>query len=412
VSRRLAPGLLAVLLTVVSAAPVGAGDLEDELAEVASQVDAVSSQISAADAERSALASEVIATKSTLDGLLVELNRTRAELTVLREDLVTQQNLLTDVRTQLAELYLDLAATRQLIEAGEESAQDWARQLYMNAGQDETYLALSAGDLGAITVGLEYLDRISEQTDRALLQYEALRQTEERQAELVSAREEDLSSEVENLQAIEQDLAGLEAQQTEQQAAVESELAYQRELLSTVESEIAHFEGELASLEAEQGRIESAIKAELAKRAAGGDGDGDAATAGGGGGSTGQFVRPVPGAITSSFGPRSHPILGYVRMHTGLDFRAPHGQAIAAAAGGTVILAGTYGGYGNAVVIDHGGGVATLYAHQSSIAVGYGASVNAGDTIGYVGSTGLSTGPHLHFEVRLNGSPVDPVPYL
>ena len=123
-----------------------------------------------------------------------------------------------------------------------------------------------------------------------------------------------------------------------------------------------------------------------------------------------QFVRPVPGAITSAFGPRTHPILGYVRMHTGLDFRAPYGQAIALQHGGTVILAGSYGGYGNTVVIDHGGGVATLYAHQSSFACrGTVQQVSAGAIIGYVGSTGLSTGPHLHFEVRVNGSAGRPV---
>jgi murein DD-endopeptidase MepM/ murein hydrolase activator NlpD len=91
---------------------------------------------------------------------------------------------------------------------------------------------------------------------------------------------------------------------------------------------------------------------------------------------------------------------------------AGSGDAISAAAGGRVILAGWFGGYGNCVVVDHGGGVSTLYAHQTSVAVSYGDSVSAGDTVGYVGSTGLSTGPHLHFEVRVDGNPVDPSGYL
>jgi murein DD-endopeptidase MepM/ murein hydrolase activator NlpD len=99
-------------------------------------------------------------------------------------------------------------------------------------------------------------------------------------------------------------------------------------------------------------------------------------------------------------------------MHTGADMRASAGTPIRACRSGTVVIAGSQGGYGNAVVIDHGGGMATLYAHQSRIAVSNGQQVSAGQIIGYVGSTGMSTGAHLHFEVRLSGNPVDPAPYL
>jgi murein DD-endopeptidase MepM/ murein hydrolase activator NlpD len=99
-------------------------------------------------------------------------------------------------------------------------------------------------------------------------------------------------------------------------------------------------------------------------------------------------------------------------MHEGIDLGAPYGTPIAAAAAGVVIYAGWLGGYGNLTVIDHGGGLATAYGHQSSIVVGVGQSVARGEIIGYVGSTGHSTGPHLHFEVRVNGQPVDPLGYL
>jgi len=99
-------------------------------------------------------------------------------------------------------------------------------------------------------------------------------------------------------------------------------------------------------------------------------------------------------------------------MHEGIDIGAPMGAPIVASAAGTVIVAAYDGGYGNLVVIDHGGGIATAYAHQSSIAVSVGQQVSQGETIGYVGSTGHSTGPHLHFEVRVNGTPVDPLGYL
>jgi murein DD-endopeptidase MepM/ murein hydrolase activator NlpD len=99
-------------------------------------------------------------------------------------------------------------------------------------------------------------------------------------------------------------------------------------------------------------------------------------------------------------------------MHNGLDMNAAMGQPIVAAADGTVFFAAVKGGYGNSIMIDHGGGMVTLYAHQSRFAVGVGTRVSAGQVIGYAGSTGVSTGPHLHFEVRINGKPVNPVKYF
>jgi murein DD-endopeptidase MepM/ murein hydrolase activator NlpD len=122
--------------------------------------------------------------------------------------------------------------------------------------------------------------------------------------------------------------------------------------------------------------------------------------------------RPADGPITSGYGYRVHPIFGTRRLHTGIDFGGGYGAPIFAAESGTVISAGSRGGYGNAIVIDHGGGTTTLYAHQSRFAVSGGAQVSRGQVIGYIGSTGYSTGPHLHFEVRINGATTDPAPYL
>ena len=99
-------------------------------------------------------------------------------------------------------------------------------------------------------------------------------------------------------------------------------------------------------------------------------------------------------------------------MHNGVDMNASQGDAIKAAAAGTVILAGVKGGFGITIMIDHGGGMVTLYAHQSRLGSSVGQKVKAGETIGYIGSTGLSTGPHLHFEVRINGVPKNPASYL
>ena len=127
---------------------------------------------------------------------------------------------------------------------------------------------------------------------------------------------------------------------------------------------------------------------------------------------TGQLSYPVDAPITSDFGMRVHPILGYQRFHAGTDFGASHGSTIRSADAGVVIFAGWYGGYGRSVIVDHGGGLTTLYAHASELFVTEGEPVQRGQTIAAVGSTGLSTGPHLHFEVRLDGDPVDPMYYL
>ncbi|BBC71433.1 membrane protein [Altererythrobacter sp. B11] len=120
------------------------------------------------------------------------------------------------------------------------------------------------------------------------------------------------------------------------------------------------------------------------------------------------LVAPVPGGITSSYGLRKHPILGYKRMHAGIDFRAAYGTPIHAVSDGTVQFAGRHGGHGNFVKISHGNGLGTGYAHMSRIAVKSGAHVSRGQVIGYVGSTGLSTGPHLHYEMYRNGKTVNP----
>ena len=129
-------------------------------------------------------------------------------------------------------------------------------------------------------------------------------------------------------------------------------------------------------------------------------------------GGSGAMIWPLNGPITSEFGWRTHPIFGTQRYHSGLDIGGDYGLPIVAAASGTVIHAGWISGYGYTVIIDHGGGITTLYGHNESLLVGEGESVSQGQTIAMCGSTGNSTGPHCHFEVRENGEPVSPYSYL
>ena len=126
----------------------------------------------------------------------------------------------------------------------------------------------------------------------------------------------------------------------------------------------------------------------------------------------GVFIWPVTGKITSPFGYRIHPVLKERKLHTGIDIAASSGTPVKAANAGTVIKAGAAGSYGNMVMIDHGGGIVTLYAHNSRIAVSTGTQVQKGQVISYVGSTGRATGPHLHFEVRVNGDYKNPMGWL
>jgi murein DD-endopeptidase MepM/ murein hydrolase activator NlpD len=176
----------------------------------------------------------------------------------------------------------------------------------------------------------------------------------------------------------------------------------------SVATQVAEMEDLSAAQEASlEGLIlERERELESQQRAAGIAGGGDHP------GAAGMFSWPVTGTITSPFGWRSNPFGGAPEFHQGLDIAAPTGTTVTAAAGGTVIMAQWYGGYGNYILIDHGGGYSTGYGHLSAIYVTTGQSVQRGQAIGAVGSTGQSTGPHLHFEVRIAGKPVDPAPRL
>jgi len=181
---------------------------------------------------------------------------------------------------------------------------------------------------------------------------------------------------------------------------------------AVLDQRIAELTSEADALAAEQSQLEDLIRARQAAleaarraRAAAGDVLNRLPTSGSGISPTG-FIWPVQGVLTSGFGPR------WGRMHTGIDIAAPAGTPIHAAKAGEVIYAGWLNGYGNTVVVDHGDGVATLYGHQSRLGSTEGQPLNQGDVLGFVGSTGHSTGNHLHFEVRIDTKPVNPRPYL
>ncbi len=216
----------------------------------------------------------------------------------------------------------------------------------------------------------------------------------------INQDKQDLEMRKSDLEVKKKELENALKQQESMRAQLDEQKAEKKQILASVQNERAAFEKALQELEETSRQLEQMIR-QL---------QGGSSEALG----TGVYTWPTPGftTITSPYGMRYHPILKTRKMHTGVDIGAPMSATIVAADSGKVIHAGWMGGYGQVIVIDHGNGVSTLYAHQSAFLVGNGATVSKGQAIGKVGSTGWSTGPHLHFEVRINGSYTDPMPYI
>ena len=226
--------------------------------------------------------------------------------------------------------------------------------------------------------------------------------------ESVKAEYEDTRSELEELKA------QLKAEQEELEKDIEEAIQIILDLENDLENRQAEYDAIMAAEDAANATIDKLVAELEAQRAA--EAAAAAAAAGGGssgGGSanaSGSFLWPVASYVyvSSRFGLRVHPITGEKKSHTGIDIASNQGTAVYASDGGSVTLAGWNGGYGNCIMIDHGNGYVTLYGHLSSISVSVGQTVSQGATIGAVGSTGNSTGPHLHFEVLKNGTRIDP----
>jgi murein DD-endopeptidase MepM/ murein hydrolase activator NlpD len=195
-----------------------------------------------------------------------------------------------------------------------------------------------------------------------------------------------------------------------QKAEFQNQASYQNQNISRLKTDNQALEAALAILSQDSTKIMALIRQRVAAARSANIGQATRpATVQVG---SGQLGLPVDAPITSEFGWRMHPILGYEKFHSGLDFGADFGSVTRSAAAGYVIFAGWYGGYGNTVIIDHGNGITSLYGHSDGLYVEEGQSIERGAPIAIVGSTGLSTGPHLHFELRQDGEPIDPMPYL
>jgi murein DD-endopeptidase MepM/ murein hydrolase activator NlpD len=323
------------------------------------------------------------------------------------------------INAQIETVQREIERIQAEIEQSKAKFNDSAVSLYKGSGNGSgSALTLLSTNGGAheLVAGSKYLGQSTRQFERELQRQGGLKvQLDDAQSDL--RKEQAKAEEAERAAAAERDrvtqLRAQAAAEREEAAAAE---AQEQQLIEGIRARKAEFEAEYNAVQAE---IEAQIAAALAAAAERAAAERAAAQSRGNpqppaaaGRDDGRFILPVSGAITSGFGPRRHPISGGSRMHTGVDIGASSGTPIKAADDGTVVMAGSSGGYGNWTLVDHGGGLATGYGHQSSIGVSVGQHVSRGQVIGRVGSTGASTGPHLHWEVRVNGNPVDPMGWV
>lgn len=353
----------------------------------------------AASSDRAAdsLAAQIDSDSRRIDATEMTIAAAGAELADLRNELSRSQAKLFALEGELGQTETDLSFARGQLKVGRGRLAQRLVAVYTSSEPDVVTILLGAESLVDAIEGMELKDRVLMQ-DRDLV----AKVTSE-QNRLASAR-----ARIAALRRAQAAETASVARKTGEQQATLSTLVAQRESLVALRSQRRQslakievrrdaWEQQAAALEAQSVRLAS-----VASAAPSSPNLGQAAGAPAGG----AFMWPVRGTVVSPYGQR------WGRLHSGIDIAAPAGTPIAASASGQVMFSGSMSGYGNLVVIQHAGGIATAYAHNSSNAVGVGQSVGQGQTIGYVGCTGSCFGDHVHFEVRVNGTTVDPAGYL
>ncbi|WIJ45873.1 M23 family metallopeptidase [Curtobacterium citreum] len=386
--------------------------------------------VMAARGQESAKQEQITAIRGIIDGLATQVKEAEAEAQRLGDEFYAAQSDAQDAAEKEQKLRADAEEHAKVAEQSAAQAGQLAAQMARHGGADVTASVLSGGESARdLLYDLGALSKLSEQSERV----EAAATADAAVARSLTAQADRASAELDRLAA-----AAQERMDAAQAAADKVQSAYTEQQdnkarldaqLATLTSGRVRTEAEFAKGEAERkAAIEKAAREEAAARAreaaaaaaaANSGGGGAPAPGGGGGGSVGSgsgtgWVRPAGGYVISPYGYRVHPITGRVTKHDGLDLTSGCSTAIVAASAGTVDYVGWYGGYGNYVRINHGGGVKTAYGHivNGGFRVSPGQQVSAGQLIALVGSTGNSTGCHLHYEVHINGATTDPAPFM
>jgi murein DD-endopeptidase MepM/ murein hydrolase activator NlpD len=388
----------------------------------------------AARGKESAKQSQIVEIRGLISGLSDEVESARAEAERLGAEFEAAQRKALRAAEKEQALRKDAEDHAEVAAASAAQAGRFAAQMARSGGADVTTSVLTGGeDTRDLLYDLGALSKLSEQAERV----ETVATTDASVARSLTDQADRAALALEDLAEAAQDrMAEAQAASDRAQAAYDEQEANK----SRLEAQLASLTSGRATTEAqyekgerirkaEAERRRKALEAELARQvaeqqraaaaAANQGGGGGSAPSGGGGAAPGSgsgsgWVRPAGGWITSGYGVRVNPVSGVVRMHDGLDLGSACSSAIVAASAGTVEYVGPYGGYGNYVRIDHGGGVKTAYGHivNGGFRVSPGQQVSAGTLVALVGSTGNSTGCHLHFETHVGGGTVDPVPFM
>lgn len=335
-----------------------------------------------------------------------------AKLKQIQVDLGAANARLQSIRSRQAEINAQIVQTQNEIvkmEAYLKTRQNVlnrrVRAIYMHGQLNYLEVILGANSFSDFANRVELLKRVIRSDYNLILEIQ-------KQKAAIEAKKAQLEEDKRQLDAL-----AAEAEKTQKEIAAKK--AEQQKVLDAAKSNKAAAAQMEQDLNAQLASVRNLIQQRLAAAEAARQAAQQASSDEGGGGSDDNYVQgtgamgwPCSGPITSPFGYRTHPIFGTTIFHAGIDIGVDYGTPIHAADSGVVVYSGWISGYGNAVIIDHGGGISTLYGHNQSLAVSEGQSVSKGSVIAYAGSTGNSTGPHCHFEVDVNGSPVNPMGYL
>lgn len=398
---------LALCLATLMAVPTGAlakssksltiekNKKKQEQMQIKNKINKEKSNISNTENEKKSVSTDIENLDAKIQVTSAKISTLESEIVRLNKDIAENQEKLQEAQVNLSE---NTDALRMRL-----------REMYKRGNVNYLEVILNSRDIEELLRNNEIISSIA-RADRELIEFI------QEQIDTIKETEERLQIDKAKVSASK---AAVENERQSYQAAVDAKNNYMKVLESNLDLYKAEFEKAQSNwdaLDSEIARLQKEITAqkkaeEAAARRATRVHSNITVSSGPRNGQS--YTWPLPGyySISSPFGYRVHPILGYSKFHSGVDIPAPSGTPIVAAKSGTVIMSQLMSGYGNVVMVDHGDTV-TVYAHCSALNVGVGESVKAGDVIAFVGSTGLSTGAHLHFEVRVNGSPVNPLGYV